>query len=225
MNALVETPAVRGQPPEFKSTMRPAENNFGWTAEAIETLKRLCGDGYSASQIALAMGVSSRSAVIGKASRLGLNLHGRPTGRPRPARTVPTGQSQTQNSHPVGLRRAQGLGAVAAPAPSGAIALRPTSPGARVGRGVRARSEKKTSGWVDRDVPAPCSIGITILDLTETACKWPQGDPADLETFRYCGAQIEPDNSYCPHHCGLAYVGTSAGYAKATERNTWLMKA
>ena len=52
-----------------------------WTAEAVEHLKRLALEGKSASSIAAALGVESRNAVIGKASRVGIKLNGggRPT--------------------------------------------------------------------------------------------------------------------------------------------------
>src|SRR5271165_4750031 len=47
-----------------------------WTDETVETLKRLAGEGRSASAIAAALGFASRNAVIGKASRLGVRLTG-----------------------------------------------------------------------------------------------------------------------------------------------------
>ena len=63
-----------------------------WTAEAVEELKRLALEGKSASHIAAALGVGSRNAVIGKASRIGIKLSGggrasvRGKGDPRAAR-------------------------------------------------------------------------------------------------------------------------------------------
>src|SRR5580698_5422372 len=47
-----------------------------WTAEAVEDLKRLALEGKSASHISAALGVGSRNAVIGKASRIGIKLNG-----------------------------------------------------------------------------------------------------------------------------------------------------
>ena len=49
-----------------------------WTEQRIEMLRRLWGQGQTASQIAVALGGVTRNAVIGKAHRLGL------TGRPSP---------------------------------------------------------------------------------------------------------------------------------------------
>ena len=64
-----------------------------WTAEAVEDLKKLALEGKSASHISAALGVGSRNAVIGKASRIGIKLggggrgpgtrKGRRAGRPR----------------------------------------------------------------------------------------------------------------------------------------------
>ena len=63
-----------------------------WTAEAVEDLKKLALEGKSASHISAALGVGSRNAVIGKASRIGIKLSGgggasvRGKGPPRAAR-------------------------------------------------------------------------------------------------------------------------------------------
>ncbi len=44
-----------------------------WTAERVELLKELWGEGLSARQIAESLGQITRNAVIGKAHRLGLS--------------------------------------------------------------------------------------------------------------------------------------------------------
>ena len=62
-----------------------------WTAEAVEDLKKLALEGKSASHISAALGVGSRNAVIGKASRIGIKLNGGGPGSLRgkaPARAV-----------------------------------------------------------------------------------------------------------------------------------------
>ncbi|MGH6891605.1 MAG: GcrA family cell cycle regulator, partial [Dongiaceae bacterium] len=56
-----------------------------WTEQRIETLRRLWGQGQTASQIAVALGGVTRNAVIGKAHRLGL------TGRPSPIKRDASG--------------------------------------------------------------------------------------------------------------------------------------
>jgi GcrA cell cycle regulator len=77
-----------------------------WTDEAVEVLKRLAQEGRSASAIASALGSASRSAVIGKASRIGVRLNGdgrvagpdaagraQPTPRLRPGERTPQRKS------------------------------------------------------------------------------------------------------------------------------------
>jgi hypothetical protein len=51
---------------------------------------------------------------------------------------------------------------------------------------------------------------VTLLDLRLRDCRWPKGDPGDLETFRYCGLDALPNRSYCAGHCALAYMPLSA---------------
>ena len=47
---------------------------MAWTAERVDLLKELWGEGQSARQIAKALGEVTRNAVIGKAHRLGLSI-------------------------------------------------------------------------------------------------------------------------------------------------------
>ena len=37
----------------------------------------------------------------------------------------------------------------------------------------------------------PIDGKLTVVDLTEGACRWPTGNPRDLNTFRYCGGSRE----------------------------------
>lgn len=75
-----------------------------WTPERCDALRRLVAEGYSASAIALELGVSSRNAVIGKIHRLGLGWakRGRPAIRrpPRPVTQPTLSQLQKRPSTP-----------------------------------------------------------------------------------------------------------------------------
>ena len=79
---------------QFRAAYRRSENDWStrmlWTAEAVEDLKKLALAGKSASHISAALGVGSRNAVIGKASRIGVKLGGggRGTGNAQGARTA-----------------------------------------------------------------------------------------------------------------------------------------
>jgi GcrA cell cycle regulator len=52
-------------------------------------------------------------------------------------------------------------------------------------------------------VVVPMSLRVTIIDLKESMCRWPLGDPANSE-FRYCGSPTA-SGPYCAYHGGLAY--------------------
>lgn len=70
-------------------------DHFPWTDVQIETLRTLHAEGQTFSQIATALGCSSRNAVIGKAGRLGLPKRGATSGlipavrSPRRPRSAP----------------------------------------------------------------------------------------------------------------------------------------
>lgn len=51
--------------------------------------------------------------------------------------------------------------------------------------------------------PAPDG-GLTIAALEAHHCRWPSGDPRDLDAFRYCGAAKAPHGPYCARHAALA---------------------
>ncbi|MBL4813185.1 MAG: GcrA cell cycle regulator, partial [Rhodobacteraceae bacterium] len=53
---------------------------MSWTDERVETLKKMWGEGQSASQIAKELGGVTRNAVIGKVHRLGLSNRAGTTG-------------------------------------------------------------------------------------------------------------------------------------------------
>ena len=57
-----------------------------------------------------------------------------------------------------------------------------------------------------------CAVGagVGFLDRTHGQCAWPSGDPKDLDTFRFCGAETAREGApYCSAHMALAYVPTS----------------
>ncbi|MCY1128252.1 GcrA cell cycle regulator, partial [Frigidibacter sp. RF13] len=82
---------------------------MSWTDERVELLKKMWGEGQSASQIAKELGSVTRNAVIGKVHRLGLSnrVEGKgkeeeaeaPAAAPRPAST-PSQPAQPQAAAP-----------------------------------------------------------------------------------------------------------------------------
>ena len=161
---------------------------MSWTNERVELLKKLWGDGLSASQIAGELGGVTRNAVIGKVHRLGLSGRAKSTSssaKPRRPRTAApaTGAAPKKptTSHP------QSIGATALKAdisPAPVVADKPR---------VEPIAEL-----------VPISQRATILTLTERTCKWPIGDPA-ADDFYFCGRQSDAGVPYCAHHCKIAY--------------------
>ena len=45
---------------------------------------------------------------------------------------------------------------------------------------------------------------ISIMELTEATCRWPFGDPQEVD-FYFCGNTIEAGEVYCLEHCIEAY--------------------
>jgi GcrA cell cycle regulator len=155
-----------------------------WTDERVELLKKLWADGLSASQIAGQMGGVTRNAVIGKVHRLGLS--GRAKTNAAPPQPRPHKPSRAP-SHPLSHR----------PASHGSAAL-----------ATRLREEPEPAPEpeiaFDENVVIPMSERVTIMELRDTMCRWPMGDPTTPE-FRFCGGKAIAGLPYCTHHCRIAY--------------------
>jgi len=157
-----------------------------WTDERVELLKKLWSEGLSASQIAAEIGNVTRNAVIGKVHRLGLSGRGKAkaaTPAPRPRKVVTRAPSA-----PAPLAAPQRpTNVVLAPVPTPLV----VEPAADLPE-------------IDDDVVIPMSERVTIMDLRESMCRWPMGDPTKPE-FRFCGARSNMGLPYCAHHARVAY--------------------
>ncbi len=155
---------------------------MSWTDERVELLRKLWNEGLSASQVAAELGTGvTRNAVIGKIHRLGLAERAKTPSAPRPrAAKAPRSQQPAArtSSHSV-------MGNVA-------LALSP--------RLIVAAAPR-----IEEDVVVPMSARVTLMELRESMCRWPMGDPTASE-FRFCGAR-SPGGSgpYCNHHASIAY--------------------
>jgi GcrA cell cycle regulator len=150
-----------------------------WTDERVESLKKMWGEGLSASQIAAELGGITRNAVIGKVHRLGLSGRAKSpsasaAARPRKARA------------PTHLMR------VSRPAIRGNTAL---------AHAYDFEPEPEPE-LVDNVIPL--GQRRTILELTEDTCRWPIGDPGSTEFF-FCGGQAGTGAPYCSYHSRVAY--------------------
>ncbi|MBB5764215.1 GcrA family cell cycle regulator [Methylorubrum rhodesianum] len=157
-----------------------------WTDERVELLRRLWDDGLSASQIALQIGGVSRNAVIGKVHRLGLAGRVKPIG---PA----AAQGRRKDDLPAEVEvETLVVEEPTLPEPPAIVAHRPAP------------------NFPLRPSPAPEPVAlavserVTIMDLRDSMCRWPMGDPTSPE-FRFCGARSITGLPYCTQHAQVAY--------------------
>ena len=170
-----------------------------WTAEAVEDLKRLALAGKSASHIAAELGVGSRNAVIGKASRIGIKLSGgggRAASGAAPARAARPQWATARYARP----NAEDKGAHVAAA-----------------RGLSPR-EVRTPTWTFGEAEIGEMRRLRFEDIREATCRWPLGDPRSGD-FAYCGLTPVDGQSYCAGHCRMAYRPPNA--RAATESWRW----
>ncbi len=188
---------------------------MSWTDERVETLKKMWGEGQSASQIAKELGGVTRNAVIGKVHRLGLSNRAgggsaaktaakekpaaaakpapKPAVRPKPAPVpaVKEEQELDENGIPISAARRAIIpaGQPLPPQPS----ANEISPEALAKVNEIEKSAKR----------------ISLMELTEKTCKWPVGDPA-TDDFWFCGLAVQQGKPYCEAHVGVAFQPMSS---------------
>jgi GcrA cell cycle regulator len=159
-----------------------------WTAEAVDDLKKLALEGKSASHISAALGVGSRNAVIGKASRIGIKLTGGGGGTAR-------GKGAQRAARPQWTAAAR----YAPPGADGQCVSVAAAPDLQVSPRDRGAAGK-TFGVIE--------IGemrrVRLEEVRDSACRWPLGDPRSGD-FAYCGLTRVGGQSYCAGHCQMAY--------------------
>lgn len=154
---------------------------MAWTDERVELLKKLWGEGLSASQIAGRLGGVSRNAVIGKVHRLGLS--GRAT-TSRMKSHRPRARAANANAKRVAKARFATVGNPA----------------------LRALYHPDAEPFVPaaEELEIPIAERKTIQTLTECSCRWPIGDP-QLSDFHFCGKTKVPGLPYCEFHARRAF--------------------
>ncbi|MDX7952480.1 GcrA family cell cycle regulator [Lichenihabitans sp. Uapishka_5] len=168
---------------------------MSWTDERVEQLSKLWLEGRSASQIAAELGLGvTRNAVIGKVHRLGL-----------------AGRAKAVTAQPAVAAARIKAKTPATPVPE---PVRPVEVEAVV---VPLRTAATPPVPVPvTDVGLPTTERVTIMDLRETSCRWPMGDPSQAE-FRFCGTKTGVGSGpYCAAHARLAFQPTQE---RRRERN------
>lgn len=155
---------------------------IGWTDDRVELLTKLWGEGLSASQIASALGGGvTRNAVIGKVHRLGLS------GRAKPGAAATVRPAKPRAATPV-------------PAPLDGGRTPPRDP-----ETLMRPTAVLDSRWGNGEaVEIPESQRVSIMELRDSTCRWPLGDPSKPD-FAFCGGRSVAGLPYCSHHCRIAY--------------------
>lgn len=149
---------------------------MSWTPELVKELKRLWKKGLTTSEIGRRIGIS-KNAVVGKAHRLWLE------GRPSPIKRDTSGQPKPVFILPESFKNPK---------------LKEASPKKEDVLMQVYRRTKKEKPQTKK--------GVKLVDLKPNSCRWPSGDPKDLD-FNFCGKEVVPGKSYCEEHCAVAYSG------------------
>ncbi|MCG3267810.1 GcrA family cell cycle regulator [Yoonia sp. I 8.24] len=194
---------------------------MSWTDERVDTLKKMWGEGQSASQIAKELGGVTRNAVIGKVHRLGLSNRAAASGaaatkaapkekpaaaakpaapkpapkaKPAPVASVPAVKEEVEldeNGIPISAARRAII-------PAGQP-LPPQPSANEISPEALAKVSEVEKG----------AKRISLMELTEKTCKWPVGDPA-TDDFWFCGLPVQAGKPYCEAHVGVAFQPMSS---------------
>jgi len=196
---------------------------MSWTDERVELLKKMWGEGQSASQIAKELGGVTRNAVIGKVHRLGLSNRAAPPPAtaaksetpiapqpevvaPNPVAAAPTAahvqedEPEIEEDEPEETTTAVVTVAHIRKAIIPAGQPLPPQPSA---------NEISPEALASVREVEKTSKKISLMELTERTCKWPIGDPATAD-FWFCGLPTQSGKPYCEAHVGVAFQPMSA---------------
>ncbi|MDE4176503.1 GcrA family cell cycle regulator [Phaeobacter sp. PT47_59] len=195
---------------------------MSWTDERVELLKKMWGEGQSASQIAKELGGVTRNAVIGKVHRLGLSNRAtggaksaepkekpaaasaapKPAAKPKPQ---PKAEPKTEPA-----RAAAPAASAAAPETKAAIpARKQIIPAGQPLPPQPSANEISPEALAKVNEVEKKAKKLSLMELTERTCKWPVGDPA-TEDFWFCGLPVQQGKPYCEAHVGVAFQPMSS---------------
>ena len=187
---------------------------MSWTDERVETLKRMWGEGQSASQIAKELGGVTRNAVIGKVHRLGLSNRngGGGTGGDKSkteAAAAPTARAEAPKARPAKETSTPAPKEPVAAAPAPTPLRRQIVPAGQPLPPQPSANEISPEALASVREVEKKSRKISLMELTERTCKWPIGDPA-TEEFWFCGLPSQTGKPYCEAHVGVAFQPMSS---------------
>ena len=179
---------------------------MSWSDERVDVLKKMWGEGQSASVIAKELGGVTRNAVIGKVHRLGLSNRV----------TSTTAKPAAKDKAKAGMKAKP---AVPAAPPKPILApetVRITPPAVRkIIPAGQPLPPQPSANEISPEALAKVSEvektakRISLMELTEKTCKWPVGDPA-TDDFWFCGLAVKTGKPYCEAHVGVAFQPMSS---------------
>jgi GcrA cell cycle regulator len=172
---------------------------FDWSDETVARLKDLYKEGLSCNQIGYRIG-TTRNAVIGKLHRIGLSK-GRHPATPRILKPKKE-PSIAQPKAPFRIR------------PVETEIGHPNSPY------DRARIRQETKAIPIEAPPEPRGDKPTLIQLKPRDCRWPYGDPRDLESFHFCGQPRAGEGWYCAGHAKQAVAPRPAPDSSSMPKRT-----
>lgn len=191
---------------------------MSWTDDRVEILKKMWGEGQSASQIAKELGGVTRNAVIGKVHRLGLSnrttagaaakAEPKAKAAPKvPAKAKPAAPVEPEvktNDHKPDLKTEPAISPNAVRPPRNQIipAGQPLPP-------QPSANEISPEALAKVNEIEKKAKKLSLMELTERTCKWPVGDPA-TEDFWFCGLPVKQGKPYCEAHVCVAFQPMSA---------------
>lgn len=197
---------------------------MSWTDERVEVLRKMWGEGQSASQIAKELGGVTRNAVIGKVHRMGLSNRAATAATPKaetkakPAKppaaaAKPKAETKAEaKPKPAVKVEASEAEAPEAEAPTPTIVphvRRPIIPAGQPLPPQPSANEISPEALAKVSEIEKKAKRIGLMELTERTCKWPVGDPA-TEDFWFCGLPVQAGKPYCEAHVGVAFQPMSA---------------
>lgn len=189
---------------------------MSWTDERVEILKKMWGEGQSASQIAKELGGVTRNAVIGKVHRLGLSNRaggGTTSTAKAPAKEKAAPKAAPKKAAPKKAEKPT----AAEPEPT--VEDAPAKPATPTRKAIIPAGQplppQPSANEISPEALAKVSEieksakRLSLLELTERTCKWPVGDPA-TEDFWFCGLPVQAGKPYCEAHVGVAFQPMSS---------------
>jgi hypothetical protein len=178
----------------------------------IDKLKEMWAIGYSAVQIADALGIpGKKNAVIGKSNRLNLGAH--PNGHAY-YRATERARRLKERTESKAKRHREMDGSISRSKSSGPVRKRkPPKPDVVIEKVVERRASidgpsmkpdyrfQRSKAWEALEGSKP----VSLVDLKKGQCGWPVGIDSP---YHFCALPVDADGRYCASHHYLAHPKT-----------------